>query len=110
MSPDLAREFPPVVYVDLIYSDNPEPHRMRTWQPWRWRALNAGNHEVLAVSSEAYTNESDCRAAITQLFGSDTNVYLRASEQGNAVLRMAVTPSAATETPTSTPEVESAAP
>lgn len=77
-----------LVYVDLIRA----PALVRLLgrqQPWRWRAVNAGNGRVLAVSSERYVNKSDCLAAIQELFGPDSNVYLRQLEHGNSVLRKA---------------------
>jgi uncharacterized protein YegP (UPF0339 family) len=36
-------------------------------QAWRWRAI-AANGEILAVSSEAYTNRGDIRAIVNKLF------------------------------------------
>ncbi|MGD9785698.1 MAG: YegP family protein [Hyphomicrobiaceae bacterium] len=36
---------------------------------WRWVAY-AGNHEAIAVSSEAYFNERDCLHAIGLMKGS----------------------------------------
>ncbi len=77
-----------LVYVDLIRA----PALVRLLgrqQPWRWRALNAGNGRVLAVSSEAYVNRQDAIAAITQLFGFNTAVYMREAEHGNTCLRLA---------------------
>lgn len=96
-------EFPPVVYVDIYKG------RRRFRQAWRWRALNAGNREVMA-SGEAYANEADAWAAVLQLFADVTvdvgllkqagmtvggepvwvpsNVYARQSEVGNRVLRL----------------------
>lgn len=37
---------------------------------WRWR-LRAGNHEIIAVSSEGYINESDCDHAINLVKSTD---------------------------------------
>lgn len=59
-------------------------------QNWRWRAINGDNQKRMATSGEAYTNKQDCLDAIAQLFGSETNVYLRESEHGNVALRLAV--------------------
>lgn len=82
---------PALVFVDV--------YRSRTWrsderrgrpQTWRWRAINGNNQRRLAASSEAYTNKQDCLDAIAQLFGSETNVYLREAEHGNVALRLAV--------------------
>lgn len=61
-------------------------------QRWRWRALNGNNFRVLAISSEAYTNESDCRDAIYALFGNRSDVYLRQAGIGNRPLRLVVPP------------------
>jgi uncharacterized protein YegP (UPF0339 family) len=58
-------------------------------QRYRWVARNGYNHETLAVSSEAYTNRSDCLHAIRQLFGTNSNTYLREPEQGDLTLRHA---------------------
>jgi uncharacterized protein YegP (UPF0339 family) len=81
-------EFAPVVYVD-VYETRPPRYRGKARrQPWRWNARNANNNEIMA-SGEAYTNEADALAAVEQLFGSGTNVYLRQHERGNQVLRMA---------------------
>lgn len=59
-------------------------------QNWRWRAINGDNQKKMATSGEAYTNLSDCLDAVEQLFGASTNVYLRRSEHGDSVLRLAV--------------------
>lgn len=74
----------PVVYIDIYQG------RKLLRQAWRWRALNASNHRVMGASGEAYTNKADCELAVQQLFGGHTNVYLRETEQGNQVLRMAI--------------------
>jgi len=60
------------------------------FQPWRWHAVSAGNHKILA-QGERYFNEADALHAIDLLFGSGSNVYLRQHEQGNKALRMATT-------------------
>lgn len=62
-------------------------------QRWRWVARNGSNFRVLAVSSENYTNKSDCVAAIEQLFGTGSDVYRREPETGNVRLRLATPPS-----------------
>ncbi|AXN43431.1 hypothetical protein MM1218R_01483 [Mycobacterium marinum] len=81
----------PTVFVDLyqVPVKNVLGRLTRRPQRWRWRAINGGNHRVLAVSSEAYTNEADCRAAIRQLFGTGTEVYLRRDGHDNQLLRYA---------------------
>lgn len=67
----------PLIYVDLIQApQNPLAKLAGRQQRWRWRALNGGNGRVLAISSESYTNLGDCLAAIRQLFGSSSDVYL----------------------------------
>lgn len=78
---------PPLVYVDL-YEGRIRKFFQRA-QRWRWRALNAGNRRVLAVSSEAYFNQQDAIDTIEQLFGPGTTVYLRQAEHGNQLLRLA---------------------
>lgn len=77
----------PLVYI-VLYQSKPRKVFRRA-QTWRWRALNAGNSRVLAVSSENYTNRDDCVAAVRQLFGSRSDVYLRQAETGNVMLRLA---------------------
>lgn len=84
----MSNEFPPLIYVDIKRAALPSIRRGRP-QRWYWVAKSADNQEKLARSSERYTNHEDCLAAIAQLFGSGTNVYLREQEQGNQVLRMA---------------------
>jgi uncharacterized protein YegP (UPF0339 family) len=80
-----------LVYVDIFQGTINPLARLtgRRQQRWRWRALNGDNYRVLAASSEAYVNREDCVSAIRQLFGSQSNVYLRAAEQGNLLLRLA---------------------
>jgi len=73
----------PLIYVDVYKG------KQLLRQAWRWRALNALNGRVMAQGGEAYTNRTDCEAAVTQLFGDATTVYLREAEQGNVLLRMA---------------------
>lgn len=81
------------VFVDLIFVPEPLTRKLipvrKRHQGWRWVARNADNRKVLARSSERYTNASDARMAIDQLFGPKTNVYLREPEHGNVALRMA---------------------
>lgn len=80
----------PVIYVDLTQIPvNPLAKLAGRAQRWRWRATNAGNGRVLAVSSENYTNRNDCLAAIDQLFGAFSDVYLRSAQEGNQLLRLA---------------------
>lgn len=78
-----------LVYVDIVCNPQPDAYTGTRWQGWWWRAINGGNFKVLAVASEMYTNKQDCIDAITELFGSGSNVYLRQSEQGNQELRLA---------------------
>ena len=71
---------PPEVAVE-IYQTQRRPRRVNDTRPerpqlWRWRAKNAGNHKVLAIASEAYTNEKDCVDAVWQLFGAESNITL----------------------------------
>lgn len=79
----------PLVYVDLFQA----PKNLLATvtarpQRWRWRAINGDNGRVLGISSEAYTNRGDALAAVKQLFGSYSDVYLRGSDQGNELLRL----------------------
>lgn len=74
----------PVIYVDVYQT------KRLLKREWRWRAINAGNRKTMATSGEGYLNRADCMAAVYQLFGAATNVYLRQHELGNVVLRMAV--------------------
>ncbi|ACC42333.1 hypothetical protein MMAR_3925 [Mycobacterium marinum M] len=87
----MSVNMPPVVFVDLyqVPAKSVLGRPSRRPQRWRWRAINGGNHRVLAVSSEAYVNEADCRAAIRQLFGTGTEVYLRRDGHDNQLLRFA---------------------
>lgn len=82
---------PSLVYVDLqeVKVVNWLSRPFRRPQKWRWTAINGGNQRVLAVSSENYTNRQDCIDAIVQLFGDQSNVYLRQPEIGNIELRLA---------------------
>lgn len=80
-----------LVYVDL-YRTPVLKRLLGRPQRWRWRAFNAENYRVLAVSSEAYVNRQDAIAAITQLFGFNTAVYMREAEHGNTCLRLAAHP------------------
>lgn len=84
----------PLVYVDLFQAPkNLIAAVTARPQRWRWRAINGLNSRVLAISSEAYTNRADAVAAINQLFGPASNVYLRSGNGGNQLLRLATQPS-----------------
>jgi uncharacterized protein YegP (UPF0339 family) len=76
------------IYVDLIKTPVIKRLLGRP-QQWRWKAFNAGNMRVLAVSSENYTNRQDCIDAIGQLFGAGSAAYMREAEHGNTSLRLA---------------------
>ncbi len=79
-----------LIYVDLVQAPvNALARLAGRPQRWRWTARNGGNGRVLAVSSENYTNRADAVSAITQLFGNSSNIYLRASQEGNQLLRLA---------------------
>lgn len=84
----------PLIYVDLYQQEGPATgwaHVLRNRprpQRWRWRAINGENGRVLAISSEAYTNEADAEHAIDTLFGEFSDVYLRRDGQGNELLRL----------------------
>lgn len=79
----MADEPAPVVHVDLyqVPAKNPLGRPTRRPQRWRWRAVNAGNNRVLAVSSAAYTNADDAIDAIDQLFAARTDVWIRREGQ-----------------------------
>lgn len=77
----------PVIYIDLEYSPPKLKIPGRRPQPWRLVARSAGNHEVIAVSSEKYTNKADAVAAAELLFNDTTTVFLRQAEHGNRLLR-----------------------
>lgn len=82
----------PTIYVDL-YQSRESARSVRAMlrarpQRWRWRAINGDNGRVLAISSEAYTNEADAEHAIDTLFGAYSDVYLRRDGQGNELLRL----------------------
>lgn len=82
----------PLVYVDLFQAAaNPLARLAGRPQRWRWRAINGNNQRVLAVSSEAYTNEVDALNAIDELFGSRSDVWLRQQGESNLLLRMSIT-------------------
>ncbi|OCB15114.1 DUF1508 domain-containing protein [Mycobacterium intracellulare] len=84
----------PLIYVDLYQQDASATALARAVlkrtrpQRWRWRAINGDNGRVLAISSEAYTNEADAEHAIDTLFGAFSDVYLRRDGQGNELLRL----------------------
>jgi hypothetical protein len=77
-------DFPPVIFVDLVKSKLPRR------QPYRWVAKSGDNYRKLATSGEWYSNKNDAVSAIHLLFGDGSNVYLREAEQGNELLRFAV--------------------
>lgn len=86
----MADGTPPLVYIDLFQSYKGIRVLLgQRPQLWRWRALNGKNFRVLAESSESYTNFSDALSAIQELFGGRSDVYLRQSETGDQVLRLA---------------------
>ena len=66
----------PMIYVDLYQTPASKNPLRRRDQRWRWRARNAHNNQILA-SGEAYTNHGDALHAINQLFGTQTDIYLR---------------------------------
>lgn len=108
-------EFPPLIYVDLIKDEplNIEQYRtqyhygygaeqekelrsayngryLKKFQPWRVLIKSGDNQEPLFRSTESYFHEADARHAVDLAFGPGSNVYLRASEKGNELLRAAV--------------------
>lgn len=88
----MSKGFPPLIYVDLEHTPElPDVHTGRRWQGWRILIRSGDNNEPLFKSTEAYTNEADAKHAIDLAFGPGSNVYLRQSEQGNQVVRMAAT-------------------
>jgi uncharacterized protein YegP (UPF0339 family) len=86
----MADKTTPLVFVDLLQVADKATKTGRP-QRWRWVAKNGANQKILARSSERYINRQDCLDAITALFGTATNVYLRQAEQGNQTLRLAQT-------------------
>jgi hypothetical protein len=84
----MADKTTPLVFVDLLQVTNKATKTGRP-QRWRWVAKNGANQKTLARSSERYTNRQDCIDALTQLFGADTNIYLRQDGQGDQLLRQA---------------------
>lgn len=63
----------------------------RRAQTWRWRARNGLNNRILA-SGESYTNKLDALNAIHELFGPETDVYLRQASEPNIALRLTTQP------------------
>lgn len=61
---------------------------LANFQPFRWHAENAGNHEIGAWG-ERYFNKADAKSNIRQQYSQDTVVYLRQEQQGDELLRMA---------------------
>lgn len=81
---DIPETLPPTVFVELIHGTTKGHER------WRWRAKNANNNKIIATSGEKYHNRQDCLDTITQVFGTNTDVYL--TERGRdtmPVLRLA---------------------
>jgi hypothetical protein len=76
-----------VIYVDVKQSRRLWP--LTRPQRWYWIALNGNNMRRLARSSETYTNRQDALDAVTELFGTESNVYKREAEMGNQLLRLA---------------------
>jgi hypothetical protein len=56
-------------------------------QRWTWRAVNSGNHRVLAKSSETYTNRADAESVATALFSEGERVTLVRPDGTSVVLR-----------------------
>jgi hypothetical protein len=98
----------PLIYVDLI-EDKPmtmeefiasgnvvtnELYRryLDRFQPWRLLIKSGDNQEPLFKSTECYFNKADAVHAAEIAFGSSSNVYLRQSEHGNTMLRLANNP------------------
>lgn len=79
---------PARIIVELYRPPTPILRIGRRPQLWRWRAKNAGNHKVLAVSSEAYVNRVDARDAILSLFGAQV-VVLREPGRADVLVAMA---------------------
>lgn len=79
----------PLIYVDLEHTPKPDDYEGPRWQGWRTLVKSGDNEEPLFVSSEAYINRGDAIHAAGLAFGDHSNVYLRESEHGNALLRLA---------------------
>lgn len=74
----------------LVYVDTYQIHpllRVGRAKTWRWRVINAGNHQPMGHSGKTYFNRGDCEEAARQLFGSNTTVFLRRAEQPDELLR-----------------------
>lgn len=54
-------------------------------QQWRWRATST-NGNIIAVSSESYTNHAACEHAVTLIFGPGTPAQLK-TPSGHRTLR-----------------------
>jgi hypothetical protein len=76
-----------LIYVDVKQSRRRWP--LKRPQRFYWVALNGNNMRRLARSSETYTNRQDALDAVTELFGTESNVYKREAEMGNQLLRLA---------------------
>jgi uncharacterized protein YegP (UPF0339 family) len=73
-----------VIRIDVRQSKSRFP--LRRPQRWTWTATNLGNFEVMARSSESYTNEKDCEAAAVVLFSDGARVKL-VGPNGTVILR-----------------------
>lgn len=92
-------EFAPLIYVDLI-KEKPRKQKpdetaehyaafLDSYQPWRVLIKSGDNQRKLFRSTERYLFRAGALNAIQLAFGSNSNVFLREREKGNAVLRRA---------------------
>lgn len=78
--------------ASLIFIDAYQIHpllRVGRQKTWRWRALNGGNMQPMAHSGKTYFNYGDAVDAAYELFGRNSNVYLRQAEHGDVEMRLA---------------------
>lgn len=66
------------VYRSRRTADQPEGDRRP--QPWRWRAVSAGNHKKLGAG-EAYHNGEDCVKTVRLLFTGTGHTLRRARHE-----------------------------
>lgn len=62
---------------------------VKNYQPWHSVVRSGDNQEPLFRSTERYFNREDADHAIQLAFGNNSNVYLRETEQGDKLLRLA---------------------
>ena len=77
-------------FGEIAEDDEPEYQQyLDRFQPWRLLIKSGDNQEPLFKSTESYFNKADAENAARIGFGRGSNVYLRQSEHGNELLRLA---------------------